>query len=237
MLLLVHIAAGSLALLAGFAAVFAAKGEPLHRKAGLIFVVAMVVMGLSGSLVAVLHDQPGTVIAGLLATYLTVTAMTTVRPFDGVQRRLDVAMALVGFAVAAAVLTQGFLYSAAEARPDDAPRPVLFVFGTILSLAVLGDVRMLRAGLRGRQRLVRHVWRMCFALFIASGSFFLGQADEFPEPLRIFPLLAVPAFLPLLLMPYWIWRVRSGRWRATRAGRAVPQPVAGQVLAGKGGRR
>jgi hypothetical protein len=41
-----------------------------------------------------------------------------------------------------------------------------------------------------------------------SGSFFLGQADELPEPLRVFPLLAVPAFLPLLVMLYWLWRVR-----------------------------
>lgn len=39
---------------------------------------------------------------------------------------------------------------------------------------------------------------MCFALFVASGSFFLGQADEFPEAFRIYPLLAIPAFLPLL---------------------------------------
>ena len=50
---------------------------------------------------------------------------------------------------------------------------------------------------------------MCFALFIATGSFFLGPADEFPEPLRIAALLAIPVPTPLLAMLYWQWRVRT----------------------------
>jgi hypothetical protein len=49
---------------------------------------------------------------------------------------------------------------------------------------------------------------MCFAMFIASGSFFLGQAKVIPKPIRIMPLLAVPALLPLVLMFYWLVRVR-----------------------------
>lgn len=52
---------------------------------------------------------------------------------------------------------------------------------------------------------------MCFALFIAAMSFFLGQADEIPEELRMPALLAVPISIPLLAMAYWLWRVRSGR--------------------------
>ena len=52
---------------------------------------------------------------------------------------------------------------------------------------------------------------MCYALFIASGSFFLGQAQVFPKPYRIFPLLAIPAFAPIVIMLYWIWRVRLRR--------------------------
>jgi hypothetical protein len=45
----------------------------------------------------------------------------------------------------------------------------------------------------------------------ASGSFFLGQADEIPEPLRIYPLLAIPTFLPLVALLWWLWRVRIRR--------------------------
>ena len=48
-----------------------------------------------------------------------------------------------------------------------------FVLATLLILAAAGDVRILRFGMpRGGPRLARHLWRMCFALFIAAGSFF-----------------------------------------------------------------
>jgi hypothetical protein len=59
---------------------------------------------------------------------------------------------------------------------------------------------------------------MCFALFFAAGSFFLGQAEVFPEPLRRSGLLAVPVVLVLALMFYWLARgvfpERSGRSRS-----------------------
>jgi hypothetical protein len=70
---------------------------------------------------------------------------------------------------------------------------------------------------------------MCFALFIASASFFLGQADEIPEPLRIPLLLAVPVLVPLLVMAAWLWRLRR-----RRPARGLPF-VAGEPQAGRAG--
>ncbi len=76
-------------------------------------------------------------------------------------------------------------------------------------LAAIGDLRAIRlGGLRGSRRLARHLWRMCFGLFIATGSFFLGQMKFIPEPVRIVPLLLVLAFAPILFLFYWMWRVR-----------------------------
>ena len=49
---------------------------------------------------------------------------------------------------------------------------------------------------------------MCFGLFVATGSFFLGQMQFIPEPVRIVPLLLVLAFAPILFLGYWMWRVR-----------------------------
>jgi hypothetical protein len=63
----------------------------------------------------------------------------------------------------------------------------------------------------GARKIARHLWRMCFALFVAAGSFFLGQADEIPAPLRIWPILFVLALTPLVLLLYWMWRVRFRR--------------------------
>ena len=86
----------------------------------------------------------------------------------------------------------------------------LFIFGIVALSGGAGDRRMINAGgIHGAARLRRHLWRMCFALFVASGSFFLGQADEFPEALRITPLLAFPVLAVLATMVYWLRRLRK----------------------------
>lgn len=59
----------------------------------------------------------------------------------------------------------------------------------------------------GPPRLASHVRCMCGAFFIATGSFFLGQADEIPAALRVGPMLALLAFTPLLVMAYWVRRL------------------------------
>jgi hypothetical protein len=58
-----------------------------------------------------------------------------------------------------------------------------------------------------------HLWHTCFALWIAAASFFLGQSDVFPEPLRIMTLLCIPVLFVLLLMFYWLVRVLFTQWR------------------------
>jgi peptidoglycan/LPS O-acetylase OafA/YrhL len=78
-------------------------------------------------------------------------------------------------------------------------------------------LRVLLVGrIQGAQRIARHLWRMCFSLFIASGSFFLGQAKVIPKPIRILPLLAIPALLPLALLLYWLVRVLLTKWYRRR---------------------
>lgn len=52
---------------------------------------------------------------------------------------------------------------------------------------------------------------MCFGFWIATGSFFLGQMDEFPAWLQRPALMAIPAMLPLVLMIYCLWRIRIRR--------------------------
>jgi hypothetical protein len=102
--------------------------------------------------------------------------------------------------------------------------------GFVVLLAAAGDVRMLaRGGISGVQRLLRHLWRMCFALFFATGSFFLGQQQVFPAFLRASNILLVPAFLPLLLLVFWLVRVRfTNAYRRTfapRGGAAYSEPT------------
>jgi hypothetical protein len=90
-----------------------------------------------------------------------------------------------------------------------------FFLATVLLGAATGDVRIMRLGApRGRPRLARHLWRMCFALFIAAGSFFSVRqrvAKILPEPLATAPMRALPIVLLFGAMFYWLWRVRGRR--------------------------
>jgi hypothetical protein len=84
-----------------------------------------------------------------------------------------------------------------------------FVLCSVALLSAAGDLRMLsRGGLFGTQRITRHLWRMCFAWFIASGSVFLARPHLFPAILRETYALVFLGFLPLLLLIFWLFRVR-----------------------------
>jgi uncharacterized membrane protein len=212
MLLPVHILAGALGLVFGTVALASAKGGKVHRRSGLFFVYAMLAMAVTGAVIAALHGGEASVIAGLLASYLAMTAFTTVRPSAAGSRRLNVGAMTVALAIGLSSLALGLEALGNGGQREGIPAVVLFKFAAVALLASAGDLRVIRSGpLRGAPRLARHLWRMCFALYIGTASFFLGQADEFPEPLRVPALLAIPAFLPLLLMAFWLWRVRSKR--------------------------
>jgi hypothetical protein len=90
-----------------------------------------------------------------------------------------------------------------------------FFMATITALAAGGDVRMMRLGtLPAARRLARHLWRMCFALFIAAGSFFSIRervAKILPEPFTTPFMRALPVLLIFVAMFYWLWRVRVRR--------------------------
>jgi len=206
MILLIHILGGSVGLVSGAIALYAGKGSKLHRKSGKFFVLAMLTMSLFGALIAVINGPETSVVMGLLAAYLVVTALTTVRPLS---RWIDIGAMCVALALGVTFIILGFdsLARGMMAR-NGMPVPMMFVFGSIALLSGLSDIRVMRSRIQGKRRLVRHLWRMCFALFIATASFFLGQIKVIPEPLRIMPVLVVLALAPLVIMLYWLWRVR-----------------------------
>lgn len=216
-LLVLHIAAGSLALVAGAVAMAARKGGRVHRAAGVAFVAAMVAMGLLGATMAALKPDRVSVTAGLLATYLVGTALLTVRFDTARARRWLGAFMTLGLALGLADTAWGVqALGSAHGRLDGMPYPIYFVFGCVALAGGLGDARVLLAGMpQGAARLTRHVWRMGFAMFIATGSFFLGQADEFPAALRIPAVMFPPVLLVVGHTLYWLVRLRLQRRRPT----------------------
>lgn len=218
-LLPLHIVAGLTAIVAGYVAIVVIKGARLHRRSGTIFTWAMLALGLTGAIMATLKHQPANIVGGVLALYMTATGALAFRRRDDGLPWIDAAslLAALGVFVLSVRLALEASRSATHAI-NGVPAAPMYVFAGVALLAAAGDLRMIATrGLRGRQRLARHLWRMSFALFIATGSFFIGQAKVIPKPVRIFPLLAVPAFLPLVLLLYWLTRVALARRSLRRA--------------------
>jgi len=209
-LLLLHIVAGTLGMLSGFVAVFLLKGSRRHGLAGTVFVIAMLALSASGVILATMKSQPGNILGGTLTFYLVATAWMTARRREGAPGIFDWAGLLVVLAVGAVQVTFGL---EAATSPTGLkygyPSWPYFFMGSVALLAAVGDARMLlRRGISGTPRIVRHLWRMCFALFIAASSVFLARQQIFPVLMRKTGTLAFLSFLPLLLMIFWMIRVR-----------------------------
>ncbi len=231
-LLPVHIVAASVALLAGAVALFVAKGGRLHRKSGSLFVYAILAMCGTAIVLAVVNVQPVNVMAGLMTSYLAITAVTTVRPPAPGSRRRDIALMVMALVLGLATMATGFAAIAnGTGRIFGLPSFPFFLFGVLGLSGAFGDFKTLRAGvLRGAPRLSRHLWRMCMAFFIAAASFFSIKARVaaiFPAPFTSPAARAVPVLLVLVTMCYWLWRVRFRRSVAERwPNGAVQAPMA-----------
>jgi uncharacterized membrane protein len=213
MLLPIHVAAGGLALVLGAVALSVKKGGTLHRRSGLLFVYVMAVMAISAAML-------GNVGGGVMTIYFVGTALTTVRPASAWTRRFDVAALIVVTGLALLTIVSGVK---AVNTPGPSPGGVPFrtigvmslIIAAVMILAAAGDLRIMRFGsLRGGPRLARHLWRMCFALFIAAGSFFSIRervAKVLPDPFTTGPMRALPILLLFGVMFYWLWRLRRRR--------------------------
>jgi hypothetical protein len=199
------------------------KGSPRHMLAGQVFVASMLTMGAVAVYLAIVRHQPNNIGGGILTFYLIGTAWLTARRRDGETNRFDWVVLLIPLALGILTWMNGLkvLRSGANSQ-DGVPVGMTFFMGSVMLLAAAGDVGMLvRGGVLGAKRIARHLWRMCFGLFIAAGSFFLGPSNR---PLRLLSavglgqhlspvlfgtsLYLVLTILPLILLIFWLVRVR-----------------------------
>jgi uncharacterized membrane protein len=219
-LLALHIAAGVMGLLSGTAAMVFRKGSRRHGLAGDVFVVSMLTMAACAVWLAILKHQPGNVVGGVFTFYLVATAWMTARRRDGSTSLFDWAALMIPLLGGTILWISGVeLARSHVTATDGVPVGIRFFMGSVMLLAAAGDLRMMVVGaVTGGRRIVRHLWRMCFGLFIATGSFFLGQQQVFPVFVRGSNVLFVLAILPLVLMIFWLIRVRFKNGIGGKAG-------------------
>jgi hypothetical protein len=210
-LLILHICGALIGLLSGTAALIFRKGFRLHRAAGNVFFISMLVMSGSGAyMAAFVKPNMGNVFGGVLTFYLVATGWLTVKRKEGQTGLLEFALLLIAVAQGFGGLLLGWEAArSASGLKEGYPPAVYLIFGSAGLLFASFDVKMLvRGGVSGRERIGRHLCRMCVAFLIAALSFFLGKQQHFPEAIRGTVILNAPMILIAVVMIYWLIRVR-----------------------------
>ncbi|HKN22827.1 MAG TPA: hypothetical protein VJX73_15490 [Terracidiphilus sp.] len=173
----------------------------------------MLSMAGAGAYMALMRSETGNVFGGVLAFYLVATGWMTVIRKEGQTGIFEWVAFLAALAVGTVIVTFGIEAAMSPTGTKvGIPAGMHFFFGFLALLAAAGDIRMLlRGGIFGVPRIARHLWRMCFALFAASASLFLARPHLFPVFMRKTGVLFLLGILPLVLMIFWLVRVRFAK--------------------------
>lgn len=213
-----HIVGGALGLLTGVVASFSKKGGLLHRRAGRLFLYSMFACYSIGAIVGPFLNsgQRPNFVAAILALYLLLSGVhaAKLKPYTNTK------YTLLGLVVSLSITFMGllFMYMGSHSETgtvDGSPPDAFVVFIVAGALASIGEVRLLIAKtLSETARISRHLWRMCFSFFFASGSLFFGQPQVFPDWFNDSPLPSLFSIFPLMVLAYFFVKIGAKGWKA-----------------------
>ena len=211
-LLYAHIFSGAMGLIAGSVASLSKKGSSIHRKAGVVFLISMLICYLIGAGVApfLTEGQRPNFVAAILALYLLITGVIAAKRRQFIAQNTE----KIGFVIALLITAMGVIFMVMGSQSDtgtvDGSPPQAFILFIVAgSLAAIGDLRaVIKSKLSNTERIIRHIWRMCFSFFIASGSLFFGQPQIFSDWFNesVFPVLL--GFFPLFVLLLFILKIK-----------------------------
>ena len=187
-----HFWIGCGAIIAGFAAFASRKGEGVHRKAGTLFVVSMGLLAISGLWLSLARDILFTVFLSAISFHALITGWAAARNRSVLCRWISRLAPIVSGLIVLLAFVGAVLCG-------------LDIFYVLMSAPAL------------RVRLTRHLWRMGFSFFLATGIFFFGNNHVLPEVLRTPWFLALPVLAVVVWTAVHAVRTRFGQKFADRA--------------------
>lgn len=192
--LILHIIAGFTALLTGTAILFIRKGGNVHRRAGLVFFIALIAVSFSAFLLSVIRPNAFLFMIGAFTLYQGLSGYRAVKVRLRHTGAWDLLITLLGAANAVTMLVSG--------------QSVLMVFGGISVPLVIGDVRVYALTLRHKPVpkltwLQRHIGHM-MGSYIATVTAFL-VVNFASSPLGVFVWFA-PTVVVVPLIFIWTRR-------------------------------
>jgi hypothetical protein len=170
---LVHTIIGLAAVSSGVMAIILRKGSPLHKLFGRVFVgviLLMVPIVVTSAWLSLGSISPLGILFVFFIAYLVVSAWPkkyrpkhALRWFDFTKPMLGLCISISGFVMGIKATSNPI---GSEGLP---PTGAYFFFAGLAFIAMFLDLNnVIRGGVRGKHRIVRHVWRMNCALFFFS---------------------------------------------------------------------
>ena len=207
-LLAVHIAAGSVALLTAAAAVAAPKGRRWHIRVGRVYAAAMTVVFLTAVPLAMLGGSIFLLLIAVFSFYLVFAGWRFARN----RRRRAHPMDWAGVGVLGATGLAMWGYAVVIGRGGDSQWVTLAVFGAIAVGLGLADGRFHRQQPGGASRVARHLTSMLAATIATVTAVTVVNVDL--EPVWLPWILPTVVITPLIV---W-WNVRVRRQARRRSG-------------------
>lgn len=190
-----HAAGGSVALLTGPISMVAAKGGPLHRKAGSVYAVAMFVTAISALYLAIVVNNVLLLVIAVFSFFLVFTGTRAL------ERRRSRPSGILDHAVPWATLAFGVALLARGAVLSDITNLFFGLGGIVLAIRELRALRSLHT-----QWLLMHITAMLGAYIATFSAFLVVNIGFVPKPL----LFIVPT---LIGTPLIAWAVVHYRQR------------------------
>ena len=208
-----HFWIGCLAIAAGFTAFAVRKGNAVHRAAGATFVITMLLLAASGVWLSIARDILFTVFLSAIAFHAVATGWAAAALEKPLCRLATKASPVLSGAIVLGAAHGGVLAAAAPGGMlnDLSPGAFYTVAGTGFILFVYDIAFALAKHPSEQRRLTRHLWRMGFSFFLATGIFFFGNNHVLPELLRTPALLSAPVMAVVLWTLFYAFRVRFSK--------------------------
>ena len=154
-ILAVHIGMGTLGVLTGAAALLFRKGSGPHRVAGTVFVLAMLPMAATASILETMKPEPGSVVGGLMTIYFIATAWVAGRRKDGETGVFEIIAVLAALALAVVFAMGAYALATGAMKPPNPIFPYVFYgISGAMALAAVADLSV--------------IWRLAFPAPSAS---------------------------------------------------------------------
>lgn len=197
--IIIHAALGGIALLAGLIAIISKKGQPTHKKSGIVFYYAMITSGASAIVIALMpkHENPFLIAVGVFSLYFVIGGYRALR-FKSMTSSIknDKILSII-------MLITGVLMILLPLVISQSINLVLLIFGIIGILFALRDLKLYQ----NREQLKKgwlklHLGKMLGG-YISATTAFVVVNGFFPGIYNWF----IPSVIGTIYITYWMKKI------------------------------